>query len=415
DQYQRVLRRDRRVVGADTHRIEAVHPDEVGIEGQRREIRCLHPADREVEAAVGDAGGLCMRREDPGVDAQLRHPGGPFRPVRWTPVHVTDPHRLRCHKAGRSPPHLVCLTHQCASVRQQRRAAGGEGDGPAVAVEEADLQVAFESLDLLGQRRTRDVQPLGRTTEVQLLGDGHEVAQLAQLHPASVVQCEAAPINREQAGHTGGAWSVAEPALQRASTRRRDQTMNNSQRVAIITGASQGIGEGLVTAYRKLGYAVVANSRSIAESDDPMVVTVPGDIGLPGVGQRIVDAAMRRFGRVDTVVNNAGIFIPKPFTEYTDDDYDAIPAVNLRGFFELSRAAVAAMLSRQGGGHIVNISTSLVDHANSQVPSALASLTKGGLNAVTKALAVEYAGRGIRSNAVALGVIRTPMHDAASY
>jgi len=298
---------------------------------------------------------------------------------------------------------------------QQRRTAGGEGDGPAVAVEEADLQVAFERLDLLGQRRTRDVQPLGRTTEVQLLGDGHEVAQLAQLHPASVVQCEAAPINREQAGHTGGAWSVAEPALQRASTRRRDQTMNNSQRVAIITGASQGIGEGLVTAYRKLGYAVVANSRSIAESDDPMVVTVPGDIGLPGVGQRIVDAAMRRFGRVDTVVNNAGIFIPKPFTEYTDDDYDAITAVNLRGFFELSRAAVAAMLSRQGGGHIVNISTSLVDHANSQVPSALASLTKGGLNAVTKALAVEYAGRGIRSNAVALGVIRTPMHDAASY
>jgi len=300
-------------------------------------------------------------------------------------------------------------------MRQQRRTAGGEGDGPAVAVEEADLQVAFERLDLLGQRRTRDVQPLGRTTEVQLLGDGHEVAQLAQLHPASVVQCEAAPINREQAGHTGGAWSVAEPALQRASTRRRDQTMNNSQRVAIITGASQGIGEGLVTAYRKLGYAVVANSRSIAESDDPMVVTVPGDIGLPGVGQRIVDAAMRRFGRVDTVVNNAGIFIPKPFTEYTDDDYDAITAVNLRGFFELSRAAVAAMLSRQGGGHIVNISTSLVDHANSQVPSALASLTKGGLNAVTKALAVEYAGRGIRSNAVALGVIRTPMHDAASY
>jgi len=300
-------------------------------------------------------------------------------------------------------------------MRQQRRTAGGEGDGPAVAVEEADLQVAFERLDLLGQRRTRDVQPLGRSTEVQLLGDGHEVAQLAQLHPASVVQCEAAPINREQAGHTGGAWSVAEPALQRASTRRRDQTMNNSQRVAIITGASQGIGEGLVTAYRKLGYAVVANSRSIAESDDPMVVTVPGDIGLPGVGQRIVDAAMRRFGRVDTVVNNAGIFIPKPFTEYTDDDYDAITAVNLRGFFELSRAAVAAMLSRQGGGHIVNISTSLVDHANSQVPSALASLTKGGLNAVTKALAVEYAGRGIRSNAVALGVIRTPMHDAASY
>jgi NAD(P)-dependent dehydrogenase (short-subunit alcohol dehydrogenase family) len=191
--------------------------------------------------------------------------------------------------------------------------------------------------------------------------------------------------------------------------------MSNSQRVAIITGASQGIGEGLVTAYRKLGYAVVANSRTIAESDDPMVETVPGDIAQPGVGQRIVDAAMERFGRVDTVVNNAGIFIAKPFTDYTNEDYDAVTGVNLRGFFEVSRAAVAAMLSREGGGHIVNISTSLVDHANSQVPAALASLTKGGLDAVTKALAIEYAAQGIRSNAVALGVIQTPMHDPSTY
>ena len=183
--------------------------------------------------------------------------------------------------------------------------------------------------------------------------------------------------------------------------------MSNSQRVAIITGASQGIGESLVTAYRKLGHAVVANSRTIDESDDPMVVTVRGDIAQAGVGQRIVDAAMESFGRVDTVVNNAGIFIPKPFTDYTDEDYDAITGVNLRGFFEVSRAAVAAMLSREGGGHIVNISTSLVDQANSAVPSALTSLTKGGLNAVTKALAVEYAGRGIRCNAVAAGIIRT--------
>ncbi len=191
--------------------------------------------------------------------------------------------------------------------------------------------------------------------------------------------------------------------------------MTNAQRVAVITGASQGIGEGLVTAYRKLGYAVVANSRTIGDSDDPMVLTVPGDVSQPGVGQRIVDAAMERFGRIDTVVNNAGIFIPKPFTDYTDEDYDAITGVNLRGFFEVSRAAVAAMLQRDGGGHLVNISTSLVDQANSQVPSALASLTKGGLNAATKALAVEYAGRGIRVNAVALGVIRTPMHEPSSY
>jgi NAD(P)-dependent dehydrogenase (short-subunit alcohol dehydrogenase family) len=191
--------------------------------------------------------------------------------------------------------------------------------------------------------------------------------------------------------------------------------MSSIQKVAIITGASQGIGAALVTAYRKLGYAAVANSRSIDKSDDPDVLTVPGDVATPGVGAGIVNAALARFGRVDTVVNNAGIFIAKPFTDYTDEDYDAVTGVNLRGFFEVSRSAVAAMLSREGGGHLVNISTSLVDHARSQSPSALASLTKGGLNAVTKALAIEYANRGIRSNAVALGVIRTPMHPPSTY
>jgi len=188
--------------------------------------------------------------------------------------------------------------------------------------------------------------------------------------------------------------------------------MDTSTRVAVITGASQGIGAGLVTGYRKLGYAVVANSRTIGDSDDPMVATVAGDISAPGVGQRIVDAAIERFGRVDTVVNNAGIFIPKRFTEYTDADFDAITGVNLRGFFEVSRAALAVMAD---GGHLVNISTSLVDQANSKVPSALASLTKGGLNAVTKALAVEYASRGIRVNTVALGNVATPMHDPSTH
>jgi NAD(P)-dependent dehydrogenase (short-subunit alcohol dehydrogenase family) len=191
--------------------------------------------------------------------------------------------------------------------------------------------------------------------------------------------------------------------------------MNSIQKVAVITGASQGIGAGLVAAYRRLGYAVVANSRNIADSDDPMVLTVPGDIGRPGVGTAVIDAAIARFGRVDTLVNNAGIFVSKPFTEYTDEDYDAVMGVNVRGFFEVSRAAVRAMSTRDGGGHLVNVSTSLVDQANSKVPAALASLSKGGLNAVTKALAVEYADRGIRSNAVALGIIRTPMHDPSTY
>jgi NAD(P)-dependent dehydrogenase (short-subunit alcohol dehydrogenase family) len=189
--------------------------------------------------------------------------------------------------------------------------------------------------------------------------------------------------------------------------------MNNTTRVAIITGASQGIGAALVEGYRKLGYAVVANSRTIAASDDPMVLAVPGDIGEPGVGQRIIDAALEHFGRVDTVINNAGIFIAKPFTEYTDADYDAITGVNLRGFFEVSRAAVTAM--QDHGGHLVNVSTSLVDQATTAAPSVLASLTKGGLNAATKSLAVEYATRGIRVNAVALGIIRTPMHSDEEY
>ena len=189
----------------------------------------------------------------------------------------------------------------------------------------------------------------------------------------------------------------------------------DSQPVVVITGASQGIGAGLVAGYRGLGYAVVANSRNVTPSDDPMVLTVAGDIGQPGVGQRIVDAALERFGGIRTVINNAGIFISKPFTEYTDADYDAITGVNLRGFFEVSRAAVSAMLRGGAGGHLVNISTTLVENADSALPSALASLTKGGLNAVTKELAIEYAKHGIRCNAVALGDIRTPMHDPATY
>ncbi len=192
--------------------------------------------------------------------------------------------------------------------------------------------------------------------------------------------------------------------------------MNHPHKVAVITGASRGIGAALVPAYRKLGYRVVAAARSIiAASDDPEVLTVRVDVAEPGAGSRIVDAAMGRLGRIDTLVNNAGIFIAKPFTEYTDEDYAAVTGVNLRGFFDVSRSAIAAMLTRDGGGHVVNISTSLIDHANSQVPSVLASLTKGGINAATKALAIEYAGRGIRSNAVALGVIRTPMHPPETH
>jgi len=188
----------------------------------------------------------------------------------------------------------------------------------------------------------------------------------------------------------------------------------NTQKVAVITGASQGIGGALVTAYRKLGYAVVANSRSIQPSDDPLVLTVPGDIAAAGVGTAIVEQGLAAFGRIDTLVNNAGVFVAKPFTDYTDEEFDLVAGVNLRGFFEITRRAIEAMVA-QGTGHVVNISTSLVDHANTNVPSALASLTKGGLNAVTKSLATEYAARGIRVNTVSPGIIRTPMHPAETH
>ncbi|MGW8683486.1 SDR family NAD(P)-dependent oxidoreductase [Streptomyces sp. NPDC055817] len=188
-----------------------------------------------------------------------------------------------------------------------------------------------------------------------------------------------------------------------------------AQKVALITGASGGIGSSLVTAYRSLGYAVVATSRSMPQSEDPQVLAFNDDLAESGAGARIVAAAMDRFGRIDTVVNSAGVYIEKPFTEYTDADFDLMVGVNLRGFFSVSRSALGAMLSRrEGGGHLVNISTSLVDQPNSQVPCALASLTKGGLNAVTRELAIEYAARGIRVNAVSLGVVRTPMNPEAT-
>ena len=188
----------------------------------------------------------------------------------------------------------------------------------------------------------------------------------------------------------------------------------STQKVAVVTGASQGIGAAVVEAYRKLGYAVVANSRSITPSGDAGILAVAGDIADPAVGARVIEQALATFGRVDTLVNNAGVFVAKPFTEYTGADFELVTGVNLRGFFEVTQRAVAAMLE-VGGGHVVNVTTSLTDHANSAVPSALASLTKGGLNAVTKSLAIEYATRGVRVNAVSPGIIRTPMHPASTH
>jgi NAD(P)-dependent dehydrogenase (short-subunit alcohol dehydrogenase family) len=185
------------------------------------------------------------------------------------------------------------------------------------------------------------------------------------------------------------------------------------QKVAVITGASQGLGAGLVSAFRTAGYAVVGTSRSMPHSDEPDFLTVQGDIANPDTAELVVACAVDHFGRIDSLVNDAGIYIGKPFTDYTLDDYAAVTAVNLTGFFHVTQRVVRQMLT-QGSGHIVNISTSLVDNADSTVPSALASLTKGGLAAVTRSLAMEYASRGIRVNAVSLGVINT-MHDPAAY
>jgi NAD(P)-dependent dehydrogenase (short-subunit alcohol dehydrogenase family) len=186
------------------------------------------------------------------------------------------------------------------------------------------------------------------------------------------------------------------------------------RKVAIITGASQGIGEGLVAGFRRSGYAVVGTSLSIPPSDQPDYLTVKGDIAEPDTAQTVVEQARERFGRIDSLINDAGVFIGKPFTEYTIDDYRAVTAVNLAGFFHITQRVIRQMVS-QGTGHIVNISTSLVDHADSNRPSALAALTKGGLAAVARSLAIEYASRGVRVNAVSLGVVETPMHDPASY
>jgi len=192
--------------------------------------------------------------------------------------------------------------------------------------------------------------------------------------------------------------------------------MSGEPKVAIITGASQGIGAGLVTAFRGRGYVVVANSRSIRPDafGDQGVLTVDGDIADPHTAERVVGGALERFGRVDTLVNNAGVFLSKPFVDYTADDFSRLVSVNLAGFFHVSQRAAAFML-RQGSGHIVNITTSLVDQPLAILPAAMAALTKGGLAAVTRSLAIEFAHRGVRVNAVAPGVIKTPMHPAENH
>jgi NAD(P)-dependent dehydrogenase (short-subunit alcohol dehydrogenase family) len=190
--------------------------------------------------------------------------------------------------------------------------------------------------------------------------------------------------------------------------------MDTSRKVAVITGASRGIGAALVKAYRGRNYRVVATARSGGEQGDEDTLFVAGDIADRKTAEQTISEGMARFGRIDTLINNAGIFISKPFTKYSEADFAAMLGVNLAGFFYITQLAVAEM-EKQGGGHIVQITTSLTDNAIATVPAVLAALTKGGLNAATKSLAIEYAKRGIRVNAVSPGTIKTPMHSPETY
>ena len=190
--------------------------------------------------------------------------------------------------------------------------------------------------------------------------------------------------------------------------------MSTSPKVVVVTGASQGIGAEVVKAFRKLDYRIVATARSMKPSDDANMLTVAGDIGDPATAHRVISEGVARFGRIDTLVNNAGVYIGKPFTEHTAEDFAAVVNVNMAGFYYITQLAIAEM-ERHSSGHVVSVTSSAVDAAISGVYSVLAALTKGGLNAATKSLAIEYASKGVRVNAVAPGVIKTPMHSPETH
>jgi NAD(P)-dependent dehydrogenase (short-subunit alcohol dehydrogenase family) len=191
------------------------------------------------------------------------------------------------------------------------------------------------------------------------------------------------------------------------------ESMNKLQKVVVVTGASQGIGAEVVKAFRKLDYRIVATSRSIKRSDDENILSIAGDIGDPTTGRRVISEGVARFGRIDTLVNSAGIYIGKPFTEHTAEDYAAVMNVNMAGFYYITQLAIAEM-EKHSSGHVVTLTAS-IDVVISGIYSVLAAMTKGGLNAATKSLAIEYAKKGIRVNAVSPGHIKTTMHAPEHY
>ncbi|WP_137972043.1 SDR family NAD(P)-dependent oxidoreductase [Pseudomonas sp. F(2018)] len=195
----------------------------------------------------------------------------------------------------------------------------------------------------------------------------------------------------------------------------------SNNRTVVITGASSGIGFGLAKAFLASGFNVVGNARSAerldearAQLDNPAFIGVAGDIARPDTARRLIGAGIEAFGQVDVLVNNAGFFLPKPFIEYSPDDIDGLLETNLKGVVYASQAAAAHMIERRQG-HIINITAAVALQANISVPAALPVLIKGGLNQVTRALALELSPHNIQVNAVAPGIIETPMHDPASY
>lgn len=193
---------------------------------------------------------------------------------------------------------------------------------------------------------------------------------------------------------------------------------NNHKQTAIITGASSGIGLGLTKGFLAEGFNVVANSRHVTSagtltpSDD--LLLVDGDVGEASTARDLINKAEQRFGSVDVLINNAGIFVPKPFVDYTVEDFQRVVSTNLAGFFYVSQEA-ARHMQRNGGGQIISITTTLAEQPVAGVNAALTSLTKGGLNSVTRGLAIEYAAQGIRVNAIAPGIVDTPMHQPETH
>jgi NAD(P)-dependent dehydrogenase (short-subunit alcohol dehydrogenase family) len=190
--------------------------------------------------------------------------------------------------------------------------------------------------------------------------------------------------------------------------------MATKQKTIIVTGASQGIGAGVVKSFLDRGYKVVANSRNISKSEafkaSEKLALVDGHIGESAVAAKIIETAITKFGSIDGLVNNAGIFFAKPFTEYTAEDFKALSSVNLEGFLYVTQGAVKQMLAQKSGGSITSITTSMVVNPIAGITASVPMITKGGIEAITRSLANEYAKEDIRFNAVAPGIVDTPMH-----